>query len=54
MNGTANMNNHKPKTVVILGAGNAGMFAAHILKKHRPALNIIVVGSKEVGYCWSW
>lgn len=37
------------KTVCILGAGNAGLFAAHILKKHRPGLNIIVVGSKEVG-----
>lgn len=37
------------KTVCILGAGNAGLFAAHILKKNRPGLNIIVVGSKEVG-----
>lgn len=41
--------NLKNKTVCILGAGNAGLFAAHILKKQRPGLNIIVVGSKEVG-----
>ena len=37
------------KTIVILGAGNAGLYAAHVLKKHRPGLNIIVVGSSEVG-----
>jgi tryptophan 7-halogenase len=43
------MSNTRAKTVVIMGAGNAGLFAAHILKHKRPGLNIIVVGSKELG-----
>lgn len=37
------------KHVVILGAGNAGLFASLILKKNRPGLSITVVGSKEIG-----
>jgi len=37
------------KTVVILGAGNASLFAAHIIKRILPAITINVVGSKEIG-----
>lgn len=35
--------------VCVLGAGNAGLFAANILKKTNPGLQIYVVGSQEIG-----
>lgn len=35
-------------TIAVLGAGNAGMFAALMLKKLRPGLTVFVVGSPEV------
>jgi len=37
------------KTICILGAGNAGLFAALYLKKSLPGLNVYVVGSSELG-----
>lgn len=39
----------KRKTVCILGAGNAGLFAALYLKKSLPGLSVYVVGSSELG-----
>ena len=37
------------KTVCVLGAGNAGLFAAIYLKKSLPGLDVYVVGSSELG-----
>lgn len=37
------------KTVCVLGAGNAGLFAALYLKKSLPGLSVYVVGSSELG-----
>ena len=37
------------KTVVVLGAGNSGLFAAIMLKKFRPGANIMCIGSPEIG-----
>lgn len=37
------------KTICILGAGNAGMFAAHLIKHRTPGINVYVVGSQEIG-----
>ena len=37
------------KTVVVLGAGNSGLFASILLKKFRPGINIMCIGSPEIG-----
>ena len=37
------------KRVCVLGAGNAGLMAALILKRERPGLEVYVVGSSELG-----
>ena len=39
----------KSKRVCVLGAGNAGLMAALILKIERPGLDVYVVGSSEIG-----
>ena len=39
----------KSKRVCVLGAGNAGLMAALILKIDRPGLDVYVVGSSEIG-----
>ena len=37
------------KRVCVLGAGNAGLMAALILKREKPGLEVYVVGSSELG-----
>ena len=41
--------NMKSKKVCVLGAGNAGLMAALILKIEKPGLDVFVVGSSEIG-----
>jgi len=43
------MNSWNRKRVCVLGAGNAGLMAALILKKEKPGLDVYVVGSSEIG-----
>jgi len=43
------MNSWTRKRVCVLGAGNAGLFAALILKLEKPGLDVFVVGSSEIG-----
>lgn len=39
----------KSKRVCILGAGNAGLYAAIMLKTQRKGLDVIIVGSQDIG-----
>lgn len=43
------MNSWNRKRVCVLGAGNAGLMAALILKREKPGLDVYVVGSSEIG-----